>query len=419
MRYLAAALLIVTAARGAAALPGTTAAAPGAPSDSACMTCHEDRTLVGHGGKQLYVDLEALRASRHGQAGVACVACHADLEHAAEFPHAEKLAPATCAPCHQDRSAAFAASVHAGSQPKLGGRAVTCRDCHDAHRVTEGRNPKSALSPYNVSEVCLRCHRSATPEKAGRGADFVASYELSVHAAALHRSGLGIAATCVTCHGSHDVRRVSDPGARVARRNIPSTCGGCHGGVELEYRGSIHGKSFAAGNAQSPVCTDCHGEHTVQRASVASSRVYARNIPDTCGRCHGDQGLVRRQDLATKRVSSFNSSFHGVALKFGQVTVANCASCHGYHGVLPASDPRSRIHAANLAETCGECHSNAGTNWARGRVHIAEPKRDNYGVHAARLAYGIFIAGTMGLFVLYIAADLWGARRRRGRKGES
>src|SRR5262249_15587554 len=123
--------------------------------------------------------------------------------------------------------------------------------------------------------------------------------------------------------------------------------------------------------------------------------------------------------LATERLASFRSSFHGVALKFGQVTVANCASCHGYHSILPASDPRSRIHRANLSKTCGECHSNAGRNLARGPGPLAQAKSDNYGVHVARLAYRAFIGAAMGLFALFIAADLWGARRRRREEAES
>jgi hypothetical protein len=70
------------------------------------------------------------------------------------------------------------------------------------------------------------------------------------------------------------------------------------------------------------------------------------------------------------------------------------------------------VHVGNIPRTCGGCHPNAGTNWARGAVHVAEP-RDNYAAHLAREIYRIGIAGSMGLFALYIAADLWAFRRRR------
>jgi hypothetical protein len=138
-----------------------------------------------------------------------------------------------------------------------------------------------------------------------------------------------------------------------------------------------------------------------------------RNVPETCRRCHEDHRLVQQFNLATKRIDSFESSFHGVALKFGELTVANCASCHGYHDILPQSNPHSRVHPANIPRSCGQCHANAGTNWARGKVHVAEPIRDNYWVYLTQKLYIIGIGGRMGLFLLFIFADLWGWRRRR------
>jgi hypothetical protein len=201
----------------------------------------------------------------------------------------------------------------------------------------------------------------------------------------------------------------------VARKNIPETCGTCHGGVLAEYKESIHGASFMAGKKDAPVCTDCHGEHTVQSSTVPSSKVFTQNVPETCGRCHQDERLVRQFNLATKRVASFRSSFHGIALKFGELKAANCASCHGFHDILPASDPRSRIHAKNIPKTCGACHANAGTNWAQGKVHVADPSEDNHWVYLIQKFYVAGIGASMGLFLLYIFADLWAWRRRRRR----
>jgi hypothetical protein len=376
------------------------------------MTCHEDRSLRSAAGKALFVDGALFRRSQHGQAAVVCVDCHRDLRATAGFPHKEKLVPAACHDCHAKTESRFTASVHGETQVKLGGRALGCADCHDAHAVVTASDPASPISPFHVAELCLKCHRTAQPETRGREARFVASYEESVHARALRRSGLAVSATCTTCHDSHDVKRVTDAASPVARTHIPATCGSCHRGILAVYETSIHGRGLSAGDPKTPVCTDCHGEHTVERASVARSKVFPRNVPDTCGRCHGDARLVAQRNLATKRVSSFRSSFHGIALRFGELKVANCASCHGYHDILPASDPRSRVHPANIPRTCGACHPNAGTNWARGKVHAAEP-RDNYAAHLTLEAYKIIIGASMSLFVLYIGADLWAWRRRR------
>jgi Cytochrome c3 len=402
----------LTALIFAGAIASPSLAQPPSPADSDCMTCHEDGSLRGSTGKSLFVDLEAFKRSLHGQVGITCVSCHSDLKAVRDFPHKEKLASAVCHDCHEKAQTSFRNSIHARGQTKLGGRTLSCSDCHDAHNIVARSNPASPISPFRAQELCLKCHGNATPETKGRRTDFVASYEKSVHAKALKKAGLNVAATCVSCHGSHDVRIVSDPASPVARENIPSTCGSCHGGILADYKQSIHGAGFLAGKKEMPVCTDCHGEHTVQSATVPSSKTYASNVPETCGRCHEDHRLVQQFNLATKRIASFESSFHGVALRFGELTVANCASCHGYHHILPQSNPHSTVHPANIPKTCGQCHANAGTNWARGKVHVAEPITDNYWVYLTQKLYIIGIGGSMGLFLLFIFADLWGWRRR-------
>lgn len=383
------------------------------PSDSDCMACHEDKSLVRASGESLFVDLEALRRSTHGALEVRCVDCHTALRGITDFPHEEKIAPASCAGCHADVLGEFEGSVHARRQKKLAGRALTCSDCHNGHEVVSASRTDSAISPLHVQETCLRCHRTAAPETRGRDAGFVASYEESVHARALRRSGLSIAATCTSCHGSHRVKVVSDAVSPVARSHVSDTCGSCHGGILAEYEQSIHGIKSSEGVSESPVCTDCHGEHKVQSPTVPSSKVYTRNVPETCGRCHKDERLVQQFNLATRRIPTFESSFHGVALRFGELRVANCASCHGFHTILPHTDPRSKVHPENIPATCGECHPNAGTNWAKGKIHLAEPKIDNYGVYLVGTAYRAGIAGSMGVFLLFIFADLWGHYRRR------
>ena len=39
-------------------------------------------------------------------------------------------------------------------------------------------------------------------------------------------------AVCTDCHGSHDVKKVSDPSAAVFALNIPNLCSGCHGDAQ-------------------------------------------------------------------------------------------------------------------------------------------------------------------------------------------
>ena len=118
---------------------------------------------------------------------------------------------------------------------------------------------------------------------------------------------------------------------------------------------------FARGILQAPLCTDCHGEHKILKHTNEASQVNAAHIRDTCGSCHGDVRLSRKFGLPGDRLVSFDSSFHGLAGKSGSQTVANCASCHGVHNILPSNDPKSTIHAKNLPQTCGKCHPGAGS----------------------------------------------------------
>ena len=108
------------------------------------------------------------------------------------------------------------------------------------------------------------------------------------------------------------------------------------------------------------------------RPTNQASPVYGSNIRETCGNCHGNVQLSRRFGLPVDRVVSFDASFHGLAAKEGSETVANCASCHGVHNILPSSDPRSTINPKNLAATCGKCHQGAGKRFAISQVHVAE-----------------------------------------------
>jgi len=64
--------------------------------------------------------------------------------------------------------------------------------------------------------------------------------------------------------------------------------------------------------------------------------------------------------------------------------VANCASCHGAHSILPSSDPRSSINRANLARTCGQCHPGVTDKFVSAKVHVDAPLSADVGSKAVR-----------------------------------
>jgi cytochrome b subunit of formate dehydrogenase len=104
------------------------------------------------------------------------------------------------------------------------------------------------------------------------------------------------------------------------------------------------------------------------------------------------------------RLVSFDESFHGLAAKAGNQTVANCASCHGVHHILPSSDPKSTINPKNLPTTCGQCHPGAGKRFAITQVHLVQG-RESVAVGWVRQFYALVIPLTLGLMLLHNLGD--------------
>ena len=105
---------------------------------------------------------------------------------------------------------------------------------------------------------------------------------------------------------------------------------------------SIHGQAIARGNQLSPVCTDCHGIHSIKAHNDPNSPVSEQNVSrDTCARCHEGVRLSSEFGVPGNRVSTYMDSYHGLAAEGGSVVAANCSSCHGVHNILPSSDPHS------------------------------------------------------------------------------
>jgi cytochrome b subunit of formate dehydrogenase len=207
------------------------------------------------------------------------------------------------------------------------------------------------------------------------------AYLRSVHGKALFEEGNASAPTCNTCHPAHTMLSRTDPNSTIHRANVPMTCGMCHSEIAEIYIASVHGAAAMKGIADSPVCTDCHGEHAIKGPDDPESSVFPANIAKTtCTRCHESLILSRRYGFTANRIATFRETYHGLASEKGALNVANCASCHGIHNIFPSSDPRSTVHAGNLQETCGGCHPDATAEFASIQVH---PEISGDGAQAA------------------------------------
>jgi cytochrome b subunit of formate dehydrogenase len=279
-----------------------------------------------------------------------------------------------CASCHE-QGATVAKSAHAD---------VSCARCHPKH--------EKYPHPPNVPKTpCASCHATEAGEHAR-----------SVHGEAM-KSGNEAAPDCGMCHGgAHEVQRTE---AETFHRAVPDTCGMCHTDISEQFKASVHGQAVSRGVGEAPVCTDCHGEHNILSPKDVGSTVHPMHIRETCGSCHDDVRLNRRFNLPRDRVVSFDASFHGLASAAGSQTVANCASCHGIHNILPSSDPKAMTHVKNLPNTCGQCHPGAGTRFALGTIHWVEGSGEPAPVRVVRVFYLIIIPATLGFMLLHHFGD--------------
>lgn len=364
--------------------PATGAEAP------ICLDCHE-------------TDVDAFAESVHGFAE--CLDCHvgADSED-----HPDVGTKSDCTGCHEDEVGAHNLSVHGrmaavGRFPDNG-----CTVCHGSiHELLPQEDPASLTNPICIADTCAACHSDPDLAK-DLGIRLVLpieAYSESVHSRALQR---GVkAATCCECHGTHDIQPAAKEESKVHADNLPQTCGKCHGSVTAVFNESVHGRAVAHGLKDAPTCTDCHGEHRIIEPGRRDSTVFPSNLPKmTCGRCHGDLALSDKFGMEDDKVPAYEDSYHGLASRSGSVVVANCASCHGVHDILPSTDEKSHTNPGNLDETCGQCHPGAGERFAIGAVHVLPDEPEHTAVYWVRIVYLWLIWLTIGGMLLHNGIDL-------------
>ena len=312
-------------------------------------------------------------------------------------------------------AARFEKSLH-GTAFKRGDKdAPSCVSCHGDHRILGASDERSTIYRANVVILCSRCHTDVNLVKTHNllSSDMIKAYENSVHGRFLKEASSTRAAVCSDCHGSHLILGPKDRDSKTNKMNIAAVCGRCHVHVYNEYRVSIHGTALQEGKMEAPGCTDCHGEHTLTVVRDPKAGVYVKNIPATCARCHENQEIIRKYGLPSDRYSSYEGSFHGVAMKYGNLTTANCTSCHEVHRILPSTNAESSVHPQNLNRTCGKCHPAMKEAVSIGKIHVEAKKGSSRGMYYVRKFYTWFIGALMVLFVAYIVLDVYGRIRRR------
>jgi hypothetical protein len=313
----------------------------------------------------------------------------------------------TCVDCHRQQrdprlrepTQELPTSVH--GQAKL-----SCSDCHHgrpdeptlrAHDVAKGFLARAAAGTPKA--VCGGCHsdkQRMAEHDASVPTDQLELYRDSVHGKAF-AAGNSRAATCAACHGAHDVKKVSDPQARVNRANVAGTCGHCHSDAELmtalklphdqerEWRHSVHGQKYAQwlsehpsgqvveGERHPPTCIDCHKDHGIGPRDTATAGYQG---------CHKDEW------------DSFASGPHEKAFK--RMGFLPCVDCHGSHEITPVD---ATLIGSGSQTACRRCH-------AEGQKMFDKIRELGQTVRGAELVAGRARAALSGAPIGELAAKL-------------
>jgi nitrate/TMAO reductase-like tetraheme cytochrome c subunit len=141
---------------------------------------------------------------------------------------------------------------------------------------------------------------------------------------------------CARCHSDPNIMRKYNPSERVDQY--------------AEYVTSIHGQRLAKGDTKVATCVDCHGVHDILFVRDPNAPVYPLNVPKTCAHCHADAAYMASYKIPTDQYANYLKSVHWEEMsKRGDLSAPNCATCHGNHGAKPPT-------VSSVAAVCGTCH---------------------------------------------------------------
>jgi nitrate/TMAO reductase-like tetraheme cytochrome c subunit len=382
----------------AAVAQGTAPAAPGV--NETCFACHGDKDAKRADGRSIAVEGAAFAQSVHGEMHLKCTDCHSDVS-AQKLPHPEKLKPVACASCHQNEVKEYSNTVHGIARKGGSTVAATCTDCHGLHDIKRAKDPASRTNHANLEATCGKCHGNDAMVASAKlpGGNIVSQFHDSIHGKALTGAAAASAPTCTNCHGAHTIRAKSDPESATNRARIPDTCGNCHKKERAQFATSQHGQMRHEGNLAAPGCNDCHSAHRIQQHDLPT---FKTQVINECGTCHADY------------LSTYRDTFHGQVTALGYSSMATCASCHGSHEILPASNPASTVSPQNRLKTCQKCHAGASENFANYDPHANRHDRArNPLYYYAALFMDWLLIGVIGFFGIHTL--FWFVRSLRAR----
>ena len=279
-----------------------------------CIKCHMEEEMMPKNFNESDI---------HLQAGLSCVGCHGgdstkdDVEAAMNplkgfigVPSREKI-PQLCGKCHTkidfmrkyqpriatDQLSQYYSSVHGKKFRQNDKKVAECVSCHTAHSILPASDPRSSVYALNVPKTCRKCHSNSVYMKEyAIPTDQYEVYSLSVHGEALLKKKDIGAPACNDCHGNHGA---APPGTA----SVSHICGSCHINNMEFFKQTRMARAFEGLHFHG--CEQCHGYHSIQKASDSFIGVSESSF---CLKCHesGDKGFQAAQEIGNQITTLVN-----------------------------------------------------------------------------------------------------------------
>ncbi|MGD0281768.1 MAG: cytochrome c3 family protein [Dissulfurispiraceae bacterium] len=400
-----------------------------------CSSCHPGFSAEEHPAR-VFKSLEQFRI----QSSRACRRCHSDDQlksrsvHIALLNNERRGTPLLCADCH---------NAHAMT-PTAGGKILKsesdyCMKCHDRHLKMVFKDNEALLLTVDRSLLqssvhhelsCSDCHFGFSSKEhpkrmfGSRRAFTISSSETcrrchfdkysktleSIHFAILNQGNLN-APVCTDCHGSHSIQK-----GRIEKLLLVKRCEKCHKPIFDIYAASVHGKALIDENNQDvPICIDCHRAHDISNPLTLE---YRERIPEMCGNCHANKAIMGKYGISTDVLKTYLSDFHGVTLNFYKLQkdklmkpgrpMATCVDCHGIHNISWVAAGDNAVIKARVVKQCLKCHEAADKNFPGAWLSHYEPSLKKAPlVFIVIIVCRAFIVLMVAGLVLQIVLHIW------------